>query len=148
MQAVTAATTARSNLRASDEDRDRTARALRDHYAAGRITHPELEARIDRVYAARTRRDLARLTADLPADRVGRAARSLYWGQRTFLRYHTAAYVGVNGAMIGVWEVTGQGAFWPAILLVPTTAIFGVHAASSRWLRRKLNINAHRRTYS
>ncbi len=139
MQALTAAT-ARSNMRASDEDRDRTARALRDHYAAGRITHPELEDRIDKTYAARTRRDLARLTADLPADRVGRAARGLYWGQRTALRYHTAAYVGVNTAMVGVWEVTGQGLFWPAIVLAPTTAIFGMHAASSRWLRRRLNI--------
>jgi DUF1707 SHOCT-like domain len=139
MQALTAAT-ARSNLRASDEDRDRTARALRDHYAAGRIAHHELEERIDRAYAAQTRRELARLTADLPTDRVGRAARGLYWGQRTVLRYHTAAYVGINGAMIGVWEVTGQGAFWPAIVLAPTTAIFGMHAASSRWLRRRLNI--------
>lgn len=139
MQALTAAT-ARSNVRASDQDRDRTARTLRDHYAAGRISHDELEERIDKVYVARTRRELARLTSDLPADRVGRAARSLYWGQRTALRYHTAAYVGVNTAMVGVWEVTGQGAFWPAIVLAPTTAIFGMHAASSRWLRRRLNI--------
>ncbi len=135
---------AQPQVRASDEDRDRTTRALRDHYAAGRITHDEFEERIDRAHAARTRRELTRLTADLPADRVGRAARSFYWGQRTLLSYHTAAYVGINTAMIGIWEVTGQGAFWPAIVLAPTTAIFGAHAASSRWLRRRLNITARR----
>jgi hypothetical protein len=54
-------------LRASDADRERTSQLLREHHAVGRLTAEEFDARLDRVFAARTRGDLDALLADLPA---------------------------------------------------------------------------------
>ena len=54
------------NLRASDAERSATAELLRRHHADGRIDTAELEERIERCYAAKTRGDLDALTADLP----------------------------------------------------------------------------------
>jgi len=53
-------------IRASDEDRGRTAAALGEHYAAGRLTLEEFQERLDKVYAATTLGELDRLMADLP----------------------------------------------------------------------------------
>ncbi len=54
-------------LRVSDADRERTAELLREHHAVGRLTADEFEARLDAAFAARTRGELDRLLADLPA---------------------------------------------------------------------------------
>jgi DUF1707 SHOCT-like domain len=130
----------RVDVRASDEDRERTARALREHFAAGRLGAQELEQRVERAYAARSRRELAQLVSDLPSDRLRRGAERFYRGQRLALRYHSATYVAVNGGLIGVWELTGQGLFWPAFVLAPMTALLGLHLSFSRWLRRRLGV--------
>jgi hypothetical protein len=53
-------------LRASNEDRDRIVAQLEAHTAAGRLTLEEFTERVDRALAARTRRDLAEVTRDLP----------------------------------------------------------------------------------
>src|SRR4051812_21415503 len=55
-----------ADLRASDADRERVAVFLRDQAAVGRLTHEELEERVDRAYRAVTLGDLERLIADLP----------------------------------------------------------------------------------
>ena len=55
------------SIRASDQDRDRTAHQLREHHAAGRLDPEEFNERLDAVYEAKTIADLDRLTADLPA---------------------------------------------------------------------------------
>jgi hypothetical protein len=39
---------------------------LREHYAHGRLTLDEFSQRLDAVFAARTQRDLHRITSDLP----------------------------------------------------------------------------------
>ncbi len=54
-------------MRASDEDRERTAALLREHHALGRLTSEEFEDRLEGVFAARTHGDLDALLADLPA---------------------------------------------------------------------------------
>ena len=53
-------------LRASDADRDETVSQLREHSAADRLTLEEFSERMSAAYAAGTRGELARLTADLP----------------------------------------------------------------------------------
>jgi hypothetical protein len=53
--------------RVSDADRDRRVEELREHSVAGRLTLEELSDRIETAYAARTRGELERVTADLPA---------------------------------------------------------------------------------
>ncbi|HUC56309.1 MAG TPA: DUF1707 domain-containing protein [Streptosporangiaceae bacterium] len=55
------------SVRASDQDRDRTAQLLSAHHAAGRLDPEEFAERLDRVYTAKTVDDLDELTADLPA---------------------------------------------------------------------------------
>lgn len=54
-------------MRASDQERDRTAALLREHHAVGRLDPAEFSERLDKVFQARTIGDLDELTADLPA---------------------------------------------------------------------------------
>ncbi|MFG3442077.1 DUF1707 domain-containing protein [Nonomuraea sp. NPDC047897] len=54
------------DLRIGDAEREQTMAALREHFALGRLDHTELDERLDQTLAARTERDLARVTADLP----------------------------------------------------------------------------------
>jgi hypothetical protein len=132
-------------VRASDADRERTAAVLRGHYAAGRLSQGELEDRLARVYAARFRSELAPLLRDLPSDLRARAWRRFYRWQREALKYHAAAYASVNGTLVGIWALTGEGAFWPAWVLAPGTVMLGWHAAASRMLRRSLGLPPGRR---
>jgi hypothetical protein len=55
-----------SGPRASDEDRDRFAAELHEHFAEGRLSLEELQRRLDLVFAAETLVDLYELTSDLP----------------------------------------------------------------------------------
>lgn len=55
-----------SGLRASDADREAVATSLREHYADGRLSLDEFQQRLDATFAARTDRDLHRITNDLP----------------------------------------------------------------------------------
>src|SRR5436190_21661728 len=63
---------ARSELRASHDDRDRVVELLRVSAGDGRLTAEELDERLEQAMTARTYGELARLVADLPA--VGSAA--------------------------------------------------------------------------
>src|SRR6266702_6209136 len=58
---------ARSELRASHEDRDRVVELLRVSAGDGRLTAEELDERLEQAMTARTYGELARLVADLPA---------------------------------------------------------------------------------
>ena len=60
---------ARSELRASHEDRDRVVELLRVSAGDGRLTAEELDERLELAMTARTYGELARLVADLPAAR-------------------------------------------------------------------------------
>jgi hypothetical protein len=53
-------------IRISDNDRERAASMLRDHYAEGRLTAEELDERVTAALNAKTAGDLRRLMADLP----------------------------------------------------------------------------------
>jgi hypothetical protein len=55
------------HLRAGDADRDAAAAALSDHFAQGRLTLDELNARLDAALTATTHGELSRATRDLPA---------------------------------------------------------------------------------
>jgi hypothetical protein len=55
-------------LRASDADRERAVEVLRHAATDGQLTVEELEERVPSAYAARTRKELERLTADLSAE--------------------------------------------------------------------------------
>jgi hypothetical protein len=55
------------DIRCSDSDREATVVRLRDAAGEGRLTLEELAQRVEAADGARTRADLARLVADLPA---------------------------------------------------------------------------------
>lgn len=52
--------------RISDSDRERAMADLAMHYADGRLDHEEYDERLDAIWTARTRADLAVLFNDLP----------------------------------------------------------------------------------
>jgi hypothetical protein len=54
------------DLRISDAEREQAAADLGEHYAQGRITNEEHRERLDQIWAARTRRELGPIFADLP----------------------------------------------------------------------------------
>ncbi len=132
-----------SPTRASDAERERAAAALRAHYAEGRLSETELEQRAHAAYRATHRGELERLFADLPSERRGgfspealrlRARRV----HRVLLRGHMATYVFVNAFLLAVWMLAGRGLFWPALYLVPSTALLAWHWIATRPLARAL----------
>jgi hypothetical protein len=60
----------RSQLRASDAERERVAAFLRDQAIEGRLTADELDERVGRAYSAVRVAELDRLVADLPGPPV------------------------------------------------------------------------------
>jgi len=121
---------------ASDAERERCSRLLHGAYAEGRISLDQLEERLHAVERAGTRTELARLTRGLPQRRLERFGAAVDRLDRAALKAHGTTAVAVNGALVGIWEVTGGGAFWPAIALVPSSLLLGWHAASSWTVRR------------
>ncbi len=53
-------------IRASDQDRERTASQLRESHARGRLDAEEFNERLDKVFEAKTLAELDELTEDLP----------------------------------------------------------------------------------
>ena len=127
-------------VRASDDDRERTMLALRRHYADGCLEADELEERIEAAARARSRAELRALTVDLPRDMRARGARAVARVDTALLRAHGTTYLGVNGALVALWALTGAGAFWPAWVIVPWGAGLLLHAWFSRALRRVLRL--------
>lgn len=63
----------KSNLRASDSDRERVADIVRQAAGDGRLNMEELDERLDAVYAAKTYAELEPITKDLPASGASHA---------------------------------------------------------------------------
>jgi uncharacterized membrane protein len=97
--------------RAWARDRESAAKALREAYAAGRLTLDEFGERVDAVYSAVTWGELGELTADLPEGSV--------LARRTAGRcpYHQAleGYDGPGCPFAPLW---GTVAIWLAIAAV------------------------------
>jgi hypothetical protein len=94
---------ARPELRASHEDRDGAVEILRVAAGDGRLTAAELDERVEAALTARTRGELAALTADLPdvpgqADPVTTQAKDV-----VRLDYH-----GGNATRRGQWAVPAR----------------------------------------
>ena len=56
------------DMRAGDEDRDRTITRLREAFAEGRLSSEEFQQRMERAHDSRTFGDLEVLLADLPEE--------------------------------------------------------------------------------
>jgi Domain of unknown function (DUF1707) len=100
----------RTDVRASDAERDVVVESLRGHAQAGRLTSDELEERVALALAAKTRDDLAALQRDLPAP-----ARRVATRPRPQQAQHRGRppFVPIAFLLIAIWAVTGAGYFWP-----------------------------------
>jgi hypothetical protein len=77
--AATAAGRGDSHLRASHADREQVIGTVKEAFVQGRLTADELDARVDQVYASRTRAELAEVTVDIPSVLVGARPRRDPW---------------------------------------------------------------------
>jgi hypothetical protein len=113
-------------LRIGDREREQVAEALRRHAQEGRLDPDELEARLDRAYAARTDADLTPLTADLPALDVTRPAPPARVVHHD-VRHAIAVALTVDLAAVAIWAAAGaQGGwdeFWPKWVFIVTTLV-------------------------
>jgi hypothetical protein len=116
-------------LRVSDEDRERVAAEIREHFAQGRLDSDELSDRLGRAYGARTAGELDSLRADLPPVPPSAAVRrtELIARRRELSRelvQHTIGGLVPFFVCVAVWLAGGaSGGFWPAwvalIALIP-----------------------------
>jgi len=118
-----------SELRASDQERERVVQEIREHYAAGRLTDAELSDRAQAAYNAQTTSELAALRADLPqlpatpAEQRAELVRRRGDLQRRLVQQSGGALVPFV-ICTAIWLATGaQGMFWPVwvalVALIP-----------------------------
>jgi hypothetical protein len=111
-------------LRVSDQQREQAADALREHFAAGRLTEDELNQRLDVALDAKTEPQLNALLADLPklpASPQQRKAELV--ARRNALQRRVIQEAGGGAALFvlctGIWAASGaQGQFWPIWVLL------------------------------
>jgi hypothetical protein len=121
-------------MRRSPAGRERAIRALKARYAEGRITTGQLEVRVERVLRSGPTIDYP------PVNGLGTLiARRVRRFQRALLRMHALTYVTANAALVAIWALMGEGSFWPALFLLPSTVVLGGHALASRKLTRAIS---------
>ncbi|MGH3155056.1 MAG: DUF1707 SHOCT-like domain-containing protein [Streptosporangiaceae bacterium] len=138
-------------LRASDDDRDRTASQLREHHAAGRLTADEFQERLDATYEAKTLGQLQELLADLPTvDLYRLPEQSMRRGQQAAAggppvphergrlspvwRHHWASWASCTLVLFVIWLITAvssgsAGGLWFLWISGPWGAIL-----LARWM--------------
>lgn len=108
-----------ADIRVSDQERERAAQEIREHFAAGRLSEEELSERIDSIYTATTQAELRALRVDLPqlpaspaqqkAELVARRGQL----QRRLLQ-QTGGGLCLFVVCSIIWLASGaHGSFWP-----------------------------------
>jgi hypothetical protein len=121
-------------LRVSDEQRERVAQEIREHFAAGRLSDEELDERVQAAYRARTEDQLRAVRSDLPElpispeqrrvqERAELAERRAVLQRQLFQQ--TGGGLGLFVVCTAIWLASGaQGQFWPVwVLLVALIAL-------------------------
>jgi hypothetical protein len=99
------------HVRLSDADRDRAAAELAEHYGEGRLTAEEHAERLDAIWTARTRADLAPIFEDLPRPASERARRD------RARRWRGVPFLPVAAALV-VLSIVTHLPFWILIFFV------------------------------
>lgn len=113
-----------SGLRVSDQQREQAAQAIREHFAAGRLTEDELNERLQSALEAKTEPQLNALLADLPKLPVSPEQRKAELvARRSHLQRRVIQEAGGSAALFvlctGIWAVSGaHGQFWPIWVLL------------------------------
>jgi hypothetical protein len=112
----------RPDLRASDEQRERAAEEIREHFAAGRLDDDELGDRVQAAYDARTVGEIQAVLADLPrlpASPAQQKAELVARRSQLQRRMLQEAGGGLGGFAIctAIWLASGaSGFFWPIFI--------------------------------
>jgi hypothetical protein len=116
-------------LRASDEQRERAAQDIREHFAAGRLNEDELDERVQAAYSAKTQPELDKIMVDLPKLPASPAQQKAELVQRRRhlqrrLIQETGGGVALFVVCTVIWISSGaSGQFWPIwvalITLIP-----------------------------
>ena len=115
---------------ASDSERDQVAETLRTHAAAGRLDPDELEDRLERAFAARTRADLEPLVADLPTPKPR--------PRREIPRIPPVVPLAI--LLVAIWALTGAGYFWPIWPMLGWGIGVASHASAVRGRRKSRSV--------
>jgi hypothetical protein len=97
--------------RASDRERESAAKALREAYAAGRLSLDEFNERTDVVFAATTWRELGEVTADLPEGEA-LSRRAFFNGA-----YHQGLEVNHQGLEVSYEPKRPFGQVWATVVI-------------------------------
>jgi hypothetical protein len=126
------------NLRAGDSERELVIDQLREHTAAGRLSLEEFESRLEETYNARTYRELAWVTRELP--RLEPRPR--------FAHLNVGRHVALTGGAAVVW-VGALGAAWWEPLPLATAAISAAYLTFRHrmHLRRNKRLGARRQAW-
>jgi len=125
--------------RPSPSERERALAALKLRYREGRLSTEELESLAERVYTTVRRSEITAYLWAMPLQTLRwLALRKVRRVQTTVLRFHAATFATVNAIALGIWALMGEGAFWPAVVLLPSAALLAWHAVLSRRLTRAL----------
>ncbi|MDT7599059.1 MAG: hypothetical protein QOK26_1136 [Pseudonocardiales bacterium] len=132
MADITENTDTRTEIRASDAEREKTADLIRQAAAEGRLTMTELEERLTTTYGARLRHELPPLVADLPAPPrptpTGPDPRRLNSWDRAALGLHAALVTALVAAVLTRWVAGGAVFFWPVFPIFWAVLSLVVHA--------------------
>lgn len=119
-----------SELRVSDQQRERTADQLREHFAAGRLTEDEFSERVQSAYGARTESQLRQLLSDLPRlpatpqqVKAELAARRSHLQRRVI--QEAAGGIALFLVCVVIWLASGaHGQFWPIwVAIIPAVML-------------------------
>ncbi len=94
-------------VRASDAQREETAKVLRRHYAEGRLDKREYEERIDQCYAAKRVGELDELTVDLPREHSAARMREEIVARMRGISLRRRVAVGMIGLTLVVGTLGG-----------------------------------------
>jgi hypothetical protein len=130
-------TDTRTEIRASDGEREQTADLIRQAAAEGRLTMAELEERLTTTYGARLRHELPPLVVDLPAPPrptpAGPESRRLSSWDRAALGLHAALVAALVVAVLTRWVAGGAAFFWPVFPIFWAVLSLVVHARVRRF---------------
>jgi hypothetical protein len=118
------------SIRLSDAEREAAAADLGEHFAQGRLSADEHAERLEQVWAARTRGEIAPIFRDLPSPYAAVSAQPMtreerYWdaGLRPFRRGVPAPFLVVLAALIVLSAIAhfpffllGFAVFWFVVL--------------------------------
>lgn len=119
---------AASGLRIGDAEREAATASLGEHFAQGRLTLEEFQHRLGAVFSARTDRDLADITRDLPHASIQPASRlagALAAGNKGYRRdrgpgygpSHRSRLAGLAGLVMIVLAIFVVALFLPVALI-------------------------------